>query len=169
MVRDLRASLRDVEPLPLRDDQPRDQPEYDIGTVATIRSGDRTAYMVAVARIDEHGTAGSSRDDIVQALVRLWHYVGQKGELEPLAVPVVGTGRSRVLIQREEMIREIIDSFIAACSEKRFCDELVVVVSREDYHKYQIDLHELGSYLHHLCRYTSLMIETDAGEGTEAP
>ena len=169
LARDLRASLRDVEPIPFSDVQPRDRPEYDIGTVATIRSGDRTAYMVAVARIDQHGTAGSSRNDLVQALGKLWHYVGQKGELEPLAVPVVGTGRSRVLIQREEMIREIIDSFIAACSEKKFCDELVVVVSKDDYHKYQIDLQELGSYLHHLCRYTSLMRETDAGEGREAP
>ena len=169
LARDLRASLRDVEPFPLRDDQPRDQPEYRIGTVATIRTGGRTAYMVAVATLDEHGTARSSRDSIVQALARLWHHIGQRGELEPLVVPVVGTGRSRVPIQREEMIREILDSFVAACSEKRFCDELVVVISREDYHKYQIDLPELGSYLHHLCRYTGLMRGTDAGEGTEAP
>ena len=169
LARDLRASLRGVEPLPLRDDQPRNQPEYDIGTVATVRRGDRTAYMVAVATLDEHGTARSSRDSILQALVRLWHYIGQRGELEPLAVPVVGTGRSRVLIQREEVIREIIDSFVAASSEKRFCDELVVVISGEDYHKYQIDLQELGSYLHHLCRYTRLMRGTDTGEGIEAP
>ncbi len=167
LANDLRVRLRDVEPIRSRDVHAGDQPEYDIGTVATVRSVGRTAHMIAVARINEYGTASSSRDDILQALGKLWHYVGQRGELEPLAIPVLGTGRSRVLIPREEMIREIIKSFVAACSEKRFCDKLVIVVSEDDYHKHQMNLQELGNYLSHICRYTSLMRGTDAGEGIE--
>ena len=170
LVRDLTASLRDSEASASTwNDHSTSGPEYEIGTVATIRPGGRTAYMVAVARLNEHGTARSSRENVVQALGRLWHYVGQKGELEPLAVPVLGTGRARVQVQPEDMIREIINSFIAACAEKRFCDELIVVISEDDYQKYRIDLQELGRYLGHLCRYTSLAREADAGEGQEAP
>ena len=167
LAHDLRARLRDLKAIPLEDGQLRDRPEYDIGTVATVRSGDRTAHMIAVARINEYGTAGSSRDDVAKALGKLWYYVGKRGELEPLAIPVLGTGRSRISIPREEMIREIIASFVAACSEKRFCDELMIVVSEDDYHKHQMNLQELGCYLSHICRYTSLMRGTDAGEGIE--
>ena len=105
LARDLEMSLKGSQTLsPTRDD-PSGKPEYDIGTVATIRPQGRTAYMIAVARMNKHGTARSSRENIVQALGRLWHYVGQKGELEPLVVPVLGTGRSRVQARREDMVR----------------------------------------------------------------
>ena len=169
LIRDLRASLEGIQPIPRGDLDTEDHVEYDLGTVAKIRSAQQTVYMIAVAKMNEHGTAGSSLNSVSQVLGTLWHYVGEQGELEPLSVPILGTGRARIMVQREEMVRQIVNSFVAACSEKRFCDELVIVISKSDYHKFQMDLQELGDYLYHTCRYTSISTDTSTGEGREAP
>ena len=68
-------------------------------------------------------------------------------------------------VPREEMIREIIKSFITAYSEKKFCEKLTIVISEDDYRKQGIDLQGLGNYLRHLCRYTDIKSKTDAGKG----
>lgn len=169
LIRDLRASLENTQPISRGNRDIEEHVEYELGTVAKIRSEQRTVYMIAVARMNEHGTASSSPNSVSQVLGRLWHYIGTQGELEPLSVPILGTGRARMMVQREEMVRQIIDSFVAACSEKKFCDELVVVISKFDYHKFQMDLQELGDYLYHTCRYTTITTNTNTGEGQEAP
>ena len=45
------------------------------------------------------------------------------------------------------MIIEIITSFIAACTEKKFCEKLTIVISENDYRQHDVNLKELGTYL----------------------
>lgn len=55
------------------------------------------------------------------------------------------------------MIKEIIRSFVAACSERKFAKKLTVVVSPKDYHDNELDIYELGDFLKYACRYTEIM------------
>ena len=140
---------------------------YEIGTVAKVRPDNQLVYLLAISDMNEIGKAETSFEKVIDGLGKLWSYIADRGELEPLVVPILGTGR---LIQtREEMIREIIGSFIAVCSEDRFTDKLTVVISPEDYRKHNIDLHELGNYLRHVCQYTDLKSKADTGKGEAIP
>ncbi len=167
---DLKMALQDQKENVINDNGKKTR--YSIGTVAKIQSkSSRTLYFVAIADINENKTAQGSREGVVESLKRLWHFIGERGEMEPLAVPVLGTGRTRIHVTREDMIRDIISSFTAACSEneKKFCEKLTIVISRNDYHEHEIDLQKLGRYLRHYCQYMSLKSKEDVGAGNAVP
>ena len=167
---DLKMALRDQKENVVNDNDKKTQ--YSIGTVAKIQSGNsRILYFVVITDINENQIAHGSREGVVESLGRLWHFIGERGEMEPLAVPVLGTGRARIHVTREDMIKYIISSFTAACSEneKKFCEKLTIVVSRNDYHEYEIDLQELGNYLRCHCQYKSLKGKEDVGMGDAVP
>ena len=163
--RDLEDELEDQAFERIEDSRRGKKKRYEIGTVVKIQPRDQTAYLVAIADMNQHRVASGSPDKVVESLGKLWHYIGERGEMTPLAVPVLGTGKARIHIEREEMTREIISSFVAACSEKKFCEKLTIVISRNDYLEHEMDLQELGNYLRHVCRYTSLKKKADAGGG----
>ena len=174
---DIEESLAEQTPIELLTDWRKGKTErYEIGTVAKVRPKAvkgppqyRLVYLVAIAHMDKDGKAESSFEEVIDGLGKLWNYIANRGELEPLVVGVIGTGLGRLAQTREEMIREIIGSFIAACSENRFAERLTIVISPEDYREYNIDLHELGNYLRHVCQYTDLKSKTDTGKGEAIP
>ena len=164
--RDIEESLVGQEPIKLLTDGRKGKTaRYEIGTVAQVRPNNQLVYLPAIAHMNKHGTAGSSPEEVIEALGKLWNYIAVRGELAPLVVPILGTGRAKITVPREEMIREIVNSFIAACSEKRFAPKLTIVISPEDYREPNIDLPELGHYLRHLCQYTDFKSKTDTGKG----
>jgi hypothetical protein len=128
---------------------------YQLGTCARLNPKTRTAYFVAIADINEHGTATSTFDNLKESLSRLWVFIGTRGLKEPLVIPVLGTGFSRLSQTREEIIREMIRSFIAACSERTFADSLTITITPKDAANHGISLEDLGSFLCHECRYAS--------------
>ena len=167
---DLEKSLTEQVPVSLAEKKRKGKKErFDIGTVAKVRPKDQLVYLVAIAHMDENGKAYSSYEEVIESLGKLWNYIAAQGELEPLVVPVLGTGLARLTVEREEMIREIIGSFITACSEKKFAEKLTIVISPEDYREHDIDLHELENYLRHVCQYTDLKSKTDTGKGEAIP
>ncbi len=166
---DLDAALKDEEFEMISGDRQGKTKRYGIGTVAMIQPRGRRTYMVAISDINEHGVASGSLEGVVESLGKLWHYIGERGGMAPLAIPVLGTGRARIQTEREEMIREIVGSFIAACSERKFCERLTIAVPRSDYVKHEMDLQELGDYLRYACRYTSLKRDGNGGRGRAIP
>ena len=163
---DLENSLQSEEFTKIYDNRKGKANKYANGTVAKIKPRGRVVYLVAIADMNEHGNASSSRERVLQALSKLWQYIGERGDMGEIAVPILGTGRSRITgTRREEMIREIIRSFIAASSERKFCDKLTIVISEKDYRHYEIDLDDLGRYLYHCCRYTHLHDATAGATG----
>lgn len=127
---------------------------YPMGTVVRLSPKERTAYFVAIAHLNEHGAASSSFDNLKESLAKLWVFIGQCGPKETLVMPVLGTGFCRLPQPREEVVREIIQSFVAACAEVTFCDKLTIVLSPDDVEKHAIEFHELGLYLQHVTKYT---------------
>ena len=127
--------------------------EYPVGTVASVICNSRSAYFVAIASLNANRNASATREDILDALPLLWEFVRTRGDLEPIAVPIIGSGLARVSATREELIREIIKSFIAAAQVGRFCENLTISISPEDYRERNINLPALGRFLEHECTY----------------
>ena len=154
--RDIEAALEGIEPegAVASPDAGRKQAKYALGQVALVSPKGRHAYLVAVADLNEHGNAVGTFDGVEKALTNLWNFVAERGPREDVIVPVLGTGFSRLPAKRDEVVRAIIDSFMAACHGKVFCEKLTVVVWLSDLAKQDLDLEEVGEYLQHVCRYT---------------
>ena len=127
--------------------KPGKQQCYEIGTVAKVSPRGQIVYLVAIANLNKHGIASSSLDNVRESLGKLWYYIGNQGGFDPLVISILGTGHSRIPVSRQQIIIEIIKSFIAACSEKKFCEKLTIVVFEEDYRKNGMDLGEFSNYL----------------------
>lgn len=141
------------------------QSAYPIGTVACVAAGQTRLYLVAIAALNEHRVAQSSRKNVTDALPLLWESIRTRGGLDSLAVPVLGSGLSRVDATREELIREIIRSFIPAIRAGNFCRSMVLAVSPADFAAGHVNLQELGAFMQHECTYGS---SASAG-GASAP
>ncbi|MEB8473938.1 macro domain-containing protein [Acidithiobacillus ferriphilus] len=131
------------------------QVAYPIGTVACVSAAQARLYLVAIAALNEHRVAQSSRKNVTDALPLLWESIRTRGGLDSLAVPVLGSGLSRIDATREEIIREIIRSFIPAIRAGNFCRSMAVVVSPADFTAGHVNLQELGAFMHHECMYGS--------------
>lgn len=145
----LKQELTDAliaEEFVLDGEKPERKESYEIGKVIKVSPRGQVAYFVA-DELREYGGIESSLDNVREGLGSLWYYIGVQGTLKPLVVPVLGTGHSGIPISREQMIIEIITSFIAACTEKKFCEKLTIIISENDYRQHDVNLEELGTYL----------------------
>lgn len=138
---------------------------YEIGTVAKLSLKGRVFYLVAIAHMNEHGVAQSSFENIKISLATIWEYISRRGGLEPVVMPLIGSGRARITATREELAREIIKSFVAACGAKKFCERLTLVIFADDYRKHGLNIYELDDYLRYICRYTEFKSKSDSGLG----
>lgn len=165
---DLNKSLDGVNSTSLKRQEKRvgKLEQYPIGTVAKIAPKNQEAYLVAMARINTHGVASTTIEDIRTALSALWIHISEKGGgLPSLRVPILGTGFGKLTETREQVVREILRSFVAACASDRFCDEFTIVISVKDFIEHQIDLNELGDFLKYLTSYTEMRSASDTGSG----
>ena len=123
---------------------------YEIGTVAKVHPQKQPIpiYLLAIADIDQKGKASSDPENVLKSLTKLWQYISDQGGYDDLVIPVLGTGRARIQVKMEQMVMEIIKSFIAACSEEKFCKKLTIVIFEGDYIDNSIDLPELERHLH---------------------
>lgn len=155
--RDIEAALDGTpaeESTVINTDASRKSVKYPLGKVVLLPLKDRTSYWVAIADLNEHGNAEGTFHGLEEALTNLWDFVATRGPKEDIIVPVLGTGFSRLSAKRDEVVRAIIDSFMAACHGKVFCEKLTIVVWHLDLYKQDIDLEEVGEYLQHVCTYT---------------
>lgn len=128
---------------------------YPTGTVVKLSPAGRTAYFAAIADMNEHGNASCTFDSLKDSLGVLWEFIGQRGQkVEPVLIPVLGSGHGRLKQTREEIVREIIKSFVAACSAQNFCDKLTIVLHDNDVREHNIPVEALAEYLRHVCKYT---------------
>jgi hypothetical protein len=123
---------------------------YDIGTVARIALGRDIFYMLAIAELDENGTAITDLVTIKRSLENLWEYISYRGETDPIVIPLLGTGRGRITTSRKEMIGIHARSFVEASENRIFSNKLVIVISPDDAKNFDINLFEIKDYLAHI-------------------
>lgn len=126
---------------------------YGLGSVASVVSANRRFYFLALATLNAHGNAQVSVDDLLDSFPRLWEYIRTRGEFTPLVVPILGSGRSRVKATRDQIIQEIIRSFIAATREgSKFCERLTIAIAPADLKSGTVDLRGAFRFLEHECQ-----------------
>lgn len=163
---DLDDALRREKFTKVTSDKRGKKKEYGIGTVAKVENKTVEAYFLAIASLNQHGVASSSFENIQVSLSCVWSYIANRGGINPLVIPILGSGFSRIEVTRDQIIKEIIRSFVAACATKRFTEKLTIVIHPDDFRKYDLDLAELNEFLTYQCKYTEFKNQTDSGRGT---
>lgn len=138
---------------------------YPVETCIKLSAKGVNAYWVAIAKLNNHGRAQGAVEDIRISLPILWEFISDKGDYGTILVPVIGSGYSRLVKSREDIIREILQSFVAACAARKPCEKLVIVIAAKDYYDHEMSLDELGSYLLHICKYTDFQGSTVSTHG----
>ncbi|GGN90128.1 hypothetical protein GCM10010112_75250 [Actinoplanes lobatus] len=119
---------------------------YPVGTVATLRAGGRLLFAVAYSRMGNDLVARSSEQDVAVSLERLWDAVYLRGQLRPVAVPLIGAGLSRIASATpDELITMLAGSFAARNRAVRISPELRIVLRPEDVSR--VDLGALARFL----------------------
>lgn len=165
---ELATALSDVEFEVLIGKRRGKSKRYPLGTTVRLNPKDRTAYFTAIGHMNEYGNASGSYEGLLEALGQLWVCVSERGVKDHLVMPVLGTGFLRITQTREQVVREIIKSFIAACSQKTFCERLTIVLHEDDVRKHHIDINGLSRYLAHVCTYTQFADRRSTSSGRPA-
>lgn len=125
----------------------------DFGTTVTVRGNNRVAYFCAIAEMNEAGVARSNMENLRASLGGLWVYLSRNAEKCILNVPVLGSGFSRISASREEIIQEIVLSFLVAITDSSFCEGIRIVVHPKDVKKYGLKIDKITKFLEHHCQY----------------
>jgi hypothetical protein len=134
--------------------QIKDEVSSPFGTTITIKSTERTGYFCAIADINQNGVARSNVENIRVSLAGLWSYLSSNAEKDILNIPILGSGFSRVSTPREDLVKEIIRSFIASTSDHTFCDGIRLVIYKKDIKKYDINVDQLVDFIKYSCIYS---------------
>jgi antiphage defense system Thoeris ThsA-like protein len=122
---------------------------YRVGTVAVLPVGRTRVYCSAYSVMGNDLVARSTIDDLWTSLGLLWTAVAEHGQLAALAMPIVGSELARIdLLDRENLLKLIMLSYIIRSRQSLFCKELTVVVHPNDLA--EVDMTQIAAFLHRL-------------------
>ena len=123
---------------------------YPVGTVAVLRGqGTSHYYCVAYTTMDEHNRAKGTIRGILDSLDSVWDAADRCGNGEPICVPLLGQGQSRIPeLTAEVAVRLIAFSFLLRTRRSLFSKELRIVVHPNEIGK--IDRTEFQAFLRSL-------------------
>lgn len=121
--------------------------KYGIGSIAALRNNSHLAYFLAYCEMNEDNNAHSSPDWIWKSLEMLWTEVRKSSNGEPIALPVIGGGQSKVsqILPAQDSIRLTILSYVFASRAQKVCSELRIIVPKAEYER--LDRLELQAFL----------------------
>lgn len=136
------------------------------GEVFKIRSPDRVGYLVAFASFNAHGTAQLTNEEFKDALPKMWLGLKERGDIGTIDLPLIGSGFSRLDMKRNDILSEIIRSYVAACTEGRIADRVEIYIRPSDYEKWEFDLSSIENALQFICEQHSSLLLNRANSGT---
>lgn len=151
--------LNDKEYIILTDKRDTKLKQYPIGTVCKITEKDKRAYFLADSDLNKEGIPiNTDVSEIATSLISLWDSLSLIGNQEPYSIPLLGSGKARYKnASREEIIREIILTFISATKNKKITESLIICIHPIDYEK--IDWDAMCDFLKYNCTYSNLKPE----------
>lgn len=130
----------------------RDSPrEYKIGTVVPVFRDEKQYYLLCNATLNEQFRSKCTPDDLRNSLIELWAFLTHCGSKDNLVIPILGTGRGRITLTREEVIKEIVLSFLASLSSENYCEQLTICIHPYDLKKYNIDIAKIVDFVRLHC------------------
>jgi hypothetical protein len=132
--RELRRSLRSVAPAGRETVQAKPRGKrirYPIGTVLAMPLDGRRVFAAAYSHLGNDLVARSRPQDLATTLDRVWGSAAQFGQLAPIAIPMVGSGLSRITeLGPEQLISMIVESFLRGCRQYRMVTAQLRIVLR---------------------------------------
>jgi hypothetical protein len=122
--------------------------QYAVGTVAHVSSHGNDYYLLAMSCFNDQMNAFSTPEMIDAALKGLWAYIRSQGEFQEISVPLLGTGRGRIVIPRKKMIEKIAQSFVDASRDGQFSNKLTIYIHPSDAESFEVNLFEVRDYLY---------------------
>ncbi|WP_246059852.1 macro domain-containing protein [Herbidospora galbida] len=144
--REISAALRRKRISPVAEESRQAKPHgrrkrYPIGTVATLRAGNRCVFAVAYSRMTNDLLAESDLAGLGHSLDRLWDAARLDGQLRPLAIPLVGSGLARIPDATPgALLRLIVQSYVARAEQQPFSTELRIVLRQGALERIALDL-----------------------------
>lgn len=122
--------------------------KYPIGTVVQIQlhGTQQTAYLIATSELTLQGKGNPNLNHLEESLKSLWSYIAQNGNTEPIIIPLLGSGRHRLVVSRYVIIGMIIKSFLAALTQRKFTKRLIIVMQPKAFIQNQFKLDEIENY-----------------------
>lgn len=140
---------------------------YSRGEVIAVPANKRCAYFVTMATLNDHRKAELSLDNYFDLIPKMWDGLRQKGNLEPLDVPLLGARFGRTGLKLDQTITLLIRSFVAASREEKLVDDITFYVSVRDYLKGDFTPDQLEAILDRECNHEK--IDTRTLSGLTAP
>lgn len=141
--------------------------EYENGTTIGVNATSRRVYLVVISRLNTHKAAEANDNSFLDALPRMWFEIRSKGGMENLDCPILGSGFSRLKMNRQELIFELIRSFIAATRDGKVTEKITFHISRNDYVNGHVDFEKVRRLLEHECSRLPASYGGNAAVGTE--
>jgi len=119
---------------------------YPLGTVAVLGERQRLVFAVAYGIMGNDLVVRAPVEELWRCFSQLWEAVYLNGQRAPVSVPVMGSSLARVdSLDRGDLLRLIVLSFIAYSRTRLACHELRIVIRPEDARK--VDLASLRTFL----------------------
>jgi hypothetical protein len=128
-------------------DKPGNQTVFELGTVITIRHHRTHYFCVAYSEMNHHNQAQATVDGLWRSLSNLWAKVRAHANGEPVAIPVLGGGLSRLsrILPAQDAIRLIVLSYMFASRQTAVTRRLDVIVHPSAID--ELDLLEIQDFL----------------------
>lgn len=138
---------------------------YPIGTLCRVSTSKKRAYLLADSDINERGVPiDVSAQNVSLALSRLWDSLIEEGNREPYSIPLICTGRAGVRdASRDDVVKEIVVSFLAATHRQKFTERLVICIHPADYEKVSWD--ELCKFIDYKCQLSQERVVAESASG----
>lgn len=127
------------------------RPVYEIGTVSKIIQNNRNVYFLSLNHINENGqNIDRNMTDFYTSISQLWDFIRLKGNIEELAIPLIGSGKAGICdLTTEEAFKEIARSYIGYARNNKILTELIIYIYPKDLKK--INLRKLKTFLEIEC------------------
>lgn len=132
---------------------------YKLGTMCNIKvpfgeGKDKEIYFIAVADTNEYGkTENVTLDRFKETLANFWQNVIVRGHVADIAMPVLCSGKAGLNKSTEEIIKEIILSFVVSLREQWVCKHLTICINHDDLIKKDINLENVFKRVEYMCEY----------------
>ncbi|MBP7930847.1 MAG: hypothetical protein KAZ88_11410 [Acidimicrobiia bacterium] len=143
---DLEAALAHVSPVGTIV-KPGKEAIYPLGTAITLPiTAQLRYYCAAYSDMDQQNRATGSIRGVLDGLENSWDQIDAYGNGEPICVPLIGQGQSRIPeLTAEISVRLMAFSFLLRSKRSRFSSELRIVIHPSEQHK--VDPVEFQSFL----------------------
>ena len=102
---------------------------YPLGTVAVLGEPKRHIFGIAYGQMGNDLVVRAPVDGLWHCYAQLWEAVYRHGHREALSIPLMGSGLARVdTLDRNNLLRLILLSFVAYSRRQLICHELRVVI-----------------------------------------